>query len=226
MILGIIPARSGSKRLPNKNIRLLGGKPLIAWTIEASKDIPGLEVIISTDSPEIAEISKEYGGNVPWLRPSELSTDNATPVDVCLHAMGYKKYDGIMLLQPTSPFRTRQTILRAMDEFCGFSVVGVNKTKENPYWMFKKSNEFIVPLFEGGTETRSQDTETYILNGAMYLVGSDYLKNEKSFITRWSIPLEIEYPENLDIDTLGDFNAAERELQLREESETSNEWTK
>ena len=87
-ILAIIPARGGSKRLPGKNLRLLGGRPLIAWSIEAAKGLPGLsDILLSTDDSAIAEAGRAAGATVPWLRPAALATDDASSVDVCLHAL-------------------------------------------------------------------------------------------------------------------------------------------
>ncbi len=122
-ILAVIPARGGSKRLPRKNIRPLGGIPLIFWSINAAKGISEIcDILVSTDDPEIAEVTKNTGALVPWLRPRELATDTAQSVDVCLHALEWYekekgKVDGLMLLQPTSPFRTRGSILRGIELF-------------------------------------------------------------------------------------------------------------
>ena len=101
-ILAIVPARSGSKRLPGKNIKILGDKPLIAWTIECAKKVPDIcNVIVSTDSIEIADVAKQYGAIVPFIRPIELSTDTAASVDVMLHALGeYEKKEGFVLGLP------------------------------------------------------------------------------------------------------------------------------
>ena len=122
-ILALIPARGGSKRLPKKNILPLGGKPLISWTIDAVKDTPEIvDILVSTDSCEIASVARAAGALVPWLRPDVLSTDTATSMDVCLHALDWyeEKYgdvDGLLLLQPTSPFRDKNTITKGIELF-------------------------------------------------------------------------------------------------------------
>ena len=106
-ILALIAARGGSKRLPGKNMRLLGGKPLIIWSIDVAKNIPDIcDILVSTDDPAIAAVCTEAGAYVPWLRPAELSTDTASPVDVALHALDWYRakkgsVDGLLLLQPT-----------------------------------------------------------------------------------------------------------------------------
>lgn len=122
-ILGLIPARGGSKGLPGKNIKPLLGKPLIAWTIKqvlASKYID--RVIVSTDDKEIAEISEKYGAEVPFMRPKEIAMDKARGIDVVLHSLNWlkendkrKQYDLIMLLQPTSPLRKSEDINKAIE---------------------------------------------------------------------------------------------------------------
>ena len=122
-ILALILARGGSKRLPGKNIRCLGGKPLIVWSIDVTKHIPEIcDILVSTDDPAIAAVSKGAGALVPWLRPPELATDTATSVDAALHALDWYeadkgKVDGLLLLQPTSPFRTKETVMRGIAFF-------------------------------------------------------------------------------------------------------------
>ncbi len=122
-LLTVIPARGGSKRLPGKNTRLLGGKPLIQWSIDTAKALPeALGIIVSTDDASIAEIAVRGGASVPWLRPPELSGDEAKSVDVALHALDwYEKHagevDGLLLLQPTSPFRRMDSVRRGLDLF-------------------------------------------------------------------------------------------------------------
>ena len=124
-ILGLIPARGGSKGLPRKNIIPLLGKPLIAWTIEQALASKYLDrVVVSTDDNEIAEISKKYGAEVPFIRPKELAEDNAKGIDVVLHAIDWlkendkqKQYDLIMLIQPVSPLSAKEGINKAMEFF-------------------------------------------------------------------------------------------------------------
>ena len=122
-ILAVVPARGGSDRLPGKNVRLLGGKPLIVWSIDVANDVPSIcDTLVSTDDAEISAISRDAGALVPWLRPAELATSRASSVDVCIYALNwYQKengeVDGLLLLQPTSPFRSRSTVLRGIRLF-------------------------------------------------------------------------------------------------------------
>ena len=227
-ILAIVPARGGSKRLPGKNIKLLGGKPLINWTIEIAQGIPEIcEILVSTDDPAIALVAKEAGANVPWLRPEALSTDQATSVDVALHALDWYEsengvVDGLLLLQPTSPFRTQAKIRLGIELFKSHSyrtVIGVSPVKDHPMWAFKMDSGFLVPFIEShGFGTRSQDLEpAFVANGGFYLISPDELRKSKSFVNVEQVPLVGESnTETLDIDTELDFELAEYLLNLKE----------
>jgi CMP-N,N'-diacetyllegionaminic acid synthase len=220
-ILAIVPARGGSKRLPGKNIKLLGGKPLINWTIEIAQGIPEIcETLVSTDSPEIAFVAKEAGANVPWLRPAILSTDHANSVDVAIHALDwyeaeYGIVDGLLLLQPTSPFRTQVTIKHGIELFKSNDyqpVIGVSPVRDHPMWTFKMKNGYMVPFLEhNGFGLRSQNLETaFVANGSFYLISPEELRREKSFIGKRTLPLIIESQnEGIDIDTEWEFNLAQ-----------------
>jgi len=136
-VLGVITARGGSKGVPRKNIRLLGDKPLIAWSIEAAKGSNLLtDFIISTDDEEIERVAKEWGAPVPFRRPADLATDEAKSIPVIQHALQWmkehegKEYDAVMILQPTSPFRTAKDIdacMQKMEDTGCDSVMGVLK---------------------------------------------------------------------------------------------------
>ena len=219
-ILALIPARGGSKRLPGKNIRILGDKPLIVWSIDAAKGIPEIcDILVSTDSSEIAEICKESGVLVPWLRPAHLATDTASSVDVALHALDWYEaekgaVDGLLLLQPTSPFRTKETICTGIALFAKHghsSVVGVSPTHAHPMWTLKMEGNYLVPYMkEHALETRSQDLPpAYVVNGSFYLISPTELKTFKSFFGSKTVPLLIESPQKeLDIDTERDLKIA------------------
>jgi CMP-N,N'-diacetyllegionaminic acid synthase len=233
-ILALIAARGGSKRLPRKNMRLLGGKPLIVWSIDVAKGIPEIcDILVSTDDVAIATVSKEVGAYVPWLRPAELATDTASSVEVVLHALDWYEaekgpVDGILLLQPTSPFRTQATVKRGIKLFRQHgqkAVVGITPTHEHPMWMLKMDGDYLVPFLEDhGLQTRSQDLpKTYIVNGSLYLVAPSELRLCRSFVTSKTIPLLIESPqEAVDIDTELDFNLAELIVDKREKFQQFN----
>lgn len=220
-ILALVPARGGSKRIPEKNIRVLGQDPLIVWSISAVKGIPEIcDILVSTDSDEIAKVARNAGATVPWLRPPELATDTASSVDVCLHALEWyesknEKVDGIMLLQPTSPFRSRDSISKGIELFrlhqhC--PVIGVSPAKSHPAWCFKIEKGAMLPFIEdGGLNMRSQDLPpAYMVNGAFYLIAPEDLRELKSFYSESMVPLVIDAPEeSIDIDTLWDWKLAE-----------------
>ena len=220
-ILALITARGGSKRLPGKNIRPLGGKPLIVWSIDVAKNISDIcDILISTDDPTIAAACKEAGAFVPWLRPAELATDTASSVDAVLHALDWYEaekgaVDGLVLLQPTSPFRTKETMQRGIELFVqnGLqSVLGVSLTHSHPMWTLKMEGDYLVPFMqELGVGTRSQDLPSaYVANGSFYLISPSELRACRSFMGSKIVPLFIESKqEALDIDTEWDFKLAE-----------------
>lgn len=220
-ILALVIARGGSVRLPGKNLRPLGGKPLINWSIEIVQDIPEIiEILVSTDDESIAEISRKAGALVPWLRPQELATNEASSVDVALHALNwYEKekgtVDGLLLLQPTSPFRSRDTVLNGISLFKKIGmlpVVGVSQTNAHPLWSFKiEQGELLSFVDNSGILKRSQDLPpAYIINGNFYLISPDDLRRNKSFFGVRTIPLIAESEqEALDIDSEMDFTFAE-----------------
>jgi len=220
-ILALITARGGSRRLPGKNIRILGKKPLIVWSIDVAKDIAEIcDILVSTDDSAIAAVCKEAGALVPWLRPEELATDIASSVDVALHAIDWYEtakvaVDGILLLQPTSPFRSQKTVLRGIELFRENGrnpVLGISPTHAHPMWTLKMDGEFVVPFFqENGLGTRSQDlTTAYVVNGSFYLSSPAELRENQSFIGLKTTPLIIQSPqEALDIDTEWDWTVAE-----------------
>jgi N-acylneuraminate cytidylyltransferase len=224
-ILALITARGGSKRLPGKNIRVLGGKPLIVWSIDVAKGIPEIcDILVSTDDSAIAAVCTEAGALVPWLRPTYLATDTASSVDVALHALDWYEteksaVDGLLLLQPTSPFRTKETVRKGVELYSKNGqqpVVGVSPTHAHPMWTLKMEGEYLVPfMHEHGFGTRSQDLPlAYVVNGGFYLISPAVLRVDRSFVGIKTIPLLIESPqEALDIDTEWDFKMAESILE-------------
>ncbi len=221
-ILALITARAGSKRLPGKNIKLLGGKPLIVWSIDVVKNIPEIcDILVSTDDGVIAEVARSAGASVPWLRPADLANDTASSADVALHALDWYerengKVDGLLLLQPTSPFRTRETVLRGITIFMenqGSPVISLSPAESHPMWCFRVNDQVMQPFINDGSDLnlRSQDlTPAYVINGAFYLVAPDRLRVSKSFYDKDTVPLLMDEPkESIDIDTEWDFLCAE-----------------
>jgi len=164
---------------------------------------------------------------VPWLRPAEFATDTANSVDVVLHAIDWYEtengaVDGVLLLQPTSPFRTKETVRKGIELFGKSdtqSVLGVSPTHAHPMWMMKKEGEYLVPFMqENGFGMRSQDLPTaFVVNGSFYLISPAELRVSRSFVGIKAMPLIIEsLQEALDIDTEWDFRMAEAILSMRE----------
>jgi CMP-N,N'-diacetyllegionaminic acid synthase len=221
-ILGVIPARGGSKGLGRKNIRLVGGRPMISWTIEAAHSSKLLDrTILSSDDREIIEISKGYGCDVPFIRDSSLAGDNARTIDVVVDALKRcEGYDWVVVLQPTSPLRSSNDIDNAINlcfESGAQSCVSVVRVQESPYWMFSVDQQFhMSPLLPETEASRRQDLpRAYLLNGAIYVANVKWLLNEMKFIAPDTVAYEMPFERSLDIDTdfdlkqlnyiLGDF---------------------
>lgn len=225
-ILGLIPARGGSKRLPGKNIRVLGDKPLISWTIVAAKESAVFcDIIVSTDDDAIAEIAQSYGANFLGIRPPHLSSDTASSVDVALYELEryeatFGEVDALLLLQPTSPFRTSKTIKNSVEVFVAgggqHPVVGLSPASCHPAWCFRCTHDSLEPFL--GWESlggRSQDLEpAWTVNGAIYLISPALLRVAGKFLTPNSIPLMMsDLRERIDIDTESDWRDAEKLLE-------------
>lgn len=225
-ILAVVTARGGSKRVPGKNLRPLGGRPLIVWSIEAAQGHDAIcEVLVSTDSPEIADVARAAGAAVPWLRPDALASDTAASIDVTLHALDWYEdmhgaVDGVLLLQPTSPFRTRQSMTRGLALFAtsgGRPVLGVSPATSHPLWCFALEGDTMRPFLDGqGEGVRSQDLPpAYVINGAFYLQAPAELRTRRSFYVPSPVPLIMDSPhESLDIDTEWDWSLADFAVRL------------
>lgn len=219
--LALIPARSGSKGLKNKNILLLNGKPLIVYTIESAiKSKIFDKIIVSTDSPKIAEVAKKYGADVPFMRPKELATDEASLVDVVLHALQFliekgERYDYFALLQPTSPLRTAGDIVNAVNlllEKDANSVVSVCEVECTPLWANILPSDLSLEGFikdEVKGKRRQDLPQFYRLNGAIYLASVDYFLREKDWFKEKSYAYIMPRERSIDIDDHIDLKLAE-----------------
>ncbi len=215
--LAIITARGGSKGLPRKNIKQLAGKPLINWTIEAAKKSQYLDrIVLSSEDAEIVKVAKDIGCEVPFLRPLELAQDDSKSVDVVIHMLQAleKKYDFIVLLQPTSPMRKEAHIDAAIVKAlasksqCCVSVTANDKPIE--WSMSIESNELFPTFSEENYKKRRQDLPvSYYPNGAVYVVSVEQFLKYKSFYIPGASPLVMSKPESCDIDDLNDFKYAE-----------------
>lgn len=231
-VLAIITARGGSKGLPGKNLRSLGGLPLIAWTVRAALDARCIDrVVVSTDDDAIADAALAAGAEWPFRRPAALASDNATSVDVMRHALdALSGHDKAVLLQPTSPFRT------AADLDAGFALwqktpdaggcVSVCAALESPWLMFGSASDGrlarLLPEPPGGL--RRQDLpKALVLNGAFYFVDVARFMAEGQLLFADGLGFEMPVSRSIDIDTAEDFAEAERQLaawggRIREDS--------
>ncbi|MAW84564.1 MAG: CMP-N-acetylneuraminic acid synthetase [Crocinitomicaceae bacterium] len=221
--LVLIPARGGSKGLPAKNIKILNGKPLIHYTIEAARQVfSDNEICVTTEDFEIKNIVEKTGLKVPFIRPLELATDIATTQDVILHAIKYYNQidyfpDIIILLQPTSPFRRAQHIREAISLYDQEidMVVSVKKTHSNPYFnLFEESKEGFLEKSKKGNFNRRQNCPiVYELNGAIYVINPKVVKSK--LISRFKKVKKyvMDDESSLDIDTAFDWKIAETLIQ-------------
>ncbi|MCQ2022244.1 cytidylyltransferase domain-containing protein [Clostridium butyricum] len=219
-IVAIIPARSGSKGIIDKNIREIDGKPLIAYTIEAAKKSRVFtDILVSTDSNKYKQISEEYGAWVPFLRSEKLAQDDTPTNDVIedvlirLKNMG-GNYDSFMILQPTSPLRDEEDIRNAVklfEEKEANSVVSMCECEHCPLFTKSLDDEMNLDGFLSEMKkSRRQDLKKYYrLNGAIYMANSDYFLKYKSFYESKSYAFIMETQKSVDIDTSDDFNYAE-----------------
>jgi CMP-N-acetylneuraminic acid synthetase len=220
--LAIIPARGGSKGLLGKNIRPLAGVPLIAHTIKAAQGAQTVDrIIVSTDDEAIAEIARDAGAEVPFIRPAHLSDDKSSGVDVCLHALAHANNsldynpELVIFLQPTSPLRSSADIdaaVKLLRNSDVTSVVSVKAVTEYPQWMKKMDAEQrLSPLFDDliATPARQDLAKSYILNGAIYTSTATFLGKNQSFYDNDTRGYLMPEDRSIDIDTLDDFLMAE-----------------
>ncbi len=217
-VLAVIPARGGSKGLPRKNIHPFGNKPLLAWTIEAAQATPEIDrLILSTDDAEIQAVGRQYGCETPFLRPAELAGDTTLSIDVALHLLAIlpEKYDYLVWLQPTSPLRSAADI-SACIQLCvqqrAMSAVTVTQAEKTPYWMFfvDQAQTMRPVLAVDRTQANRQDLPTaYALNGAVYVVQCEWLKQSARFMDEKTLAHIMPQQRSIDIDTKQDLVIAE-----------------
>ena len=215
----VIPARGGSKGVPRKNIKVLGDKPLIQYTIDAAKGVFDDEFIcVSTDDFEIKSVVEQLGLKVPFLRPNELASDTAGTYEVLLHAISYyesKGYfpDTLILLQPTSPFRTSAHIKEALKLYHESidMVVSVKETKANPYYILfeEDSNGYLKNTKEAHFTRRQDCPKVWEYNGAIYIINVKALKEKTISQFTKVCKFEMDETSSHDIDTLLDWRIAE-----------------
>lgn len=223
-LVALIPARSGSKGIPKKNTKDLKGKPLIAYSIESALRSQYIDkVVVTTDSHEIAKISKLYGAEVPFLRPPELARDDSSTIETVLHALNYiKEAKQILLLQPTSPLRNTmdiEGIIKLQKSLDAESVISVTRQTKHPEWMFSLSPSMqlksILPINKGEKNRRQDLDPVYVLNGAMYLCKVDWINTHRSFVGKETVAYQMPIERSVDIDTPLDWLWAETLLEAK-----------
>ncbi len=220
-VLGIIPARGGSKGVPRKNILTAGGKPLIAWTIEAGLRAQCVtRLIVSSDDDAIIQVARQHACDVPFKRPAELATDAASSVDVVLHALQHcPDFDYVLLLQPTSPLRTAADIdgtFALLQQRQSASCVSVCPVEETPYWMYHVASSGAMKrvLEPPDHAHRRQDLPTVcMLNGAVYISSVPAFMAHRSFVTPETLAYVMPRERSFDVDTRDDFEAVAQRLE-------------
>lgn len=222
--LFLITARGGSKGIPHKNIKLLNGKPLIYYAIDVARQfVSDDDICVSTDGDDIIKTVEDYGLNVPFKRPGELASDTAGSYEVILHAVQYyeqqgKKYDNVVLLQPTSPFRTKEDVegcIAKYDDTCDM-VVSVKPASANPYYdIFEEDpNGHLIISKGGGKITRRQEApKCYEYNGAVYVINVKSLESMHMNDFRKIRFYEMNEIHSVDLDTMLDWKYAELLIQ-------------
>lgn len=232
-ILGLIPARGGSKGIPRKNIKLLGGLPLLAWTAKSAKDsIQLCKTIISTDDEKIAQVAASYDIEVPFLRPGYLAKDDTPTLPVILHALEFfqkrgEEFDAVCLLQTTSPLRGKGFIDLAIDKFISGNAdalisVRIVPHEFNPHWVFEPDENDNLSIATGERQLITQRQllpPAYIRDGAIYITKVSVLKNQKSLYGNKLAFILNNDDYHINLDTIRDWEIAESILQALNRSD-------
>lgn len=228
-VLGIIPARGGSKGVPRKNIKLLGGKPLLAYTAESALSAKFLsKVILTTEDSEIAEVGRSLGLDVPFLRPQELSLDTSPTLPVVFHAIDYlenngESFDAICLLQPTNPLRRTEDIdncIELLDKSGADSVISILPVPHeyNPKWVYwqDENGEMVLTTGESEPIPRRQDLPpAFHREGSVYVTRIEALRSYGNLYGKKVQGYEINPSNSVNIDTLDDWIIAENLITKR-----------
>lgn len=221
--LVVITARGGSKGIPKKNIKLLNGKPLIQYSIDVAKEIADkTDICFTSDSDEIINVAKNLGLDIPFKRPNDLARDRASSQDVILHALetyenlNNKKYDAVVLLQPTSPFRTVNQVRDCIQLYDNSvdMVVSTIRSSANPYYnLFEEKDGYLRPSKEGHFTRRQDCPDVWEYNGAIYVINSNSLRAKKMNTFTKVKKYVMSEETSIDIDTPFDWKIAEVYLQ-------------
>ena len=216
-VVAIIPARGGSKGVPRKNLRVVGGKPLFAWTVETARRSRYIDrLVVSSEDPEVIAAARDLGCDVPFVRPADLARDDTPGVAPVLHALSQlPPFDLVVLLQPTSPLRSAEDIDGCIEGCARRDVnacVSVTAAKESPCWMFTLDPRGSLRPVLGQAEIpdRRQDLPpVYVLNGAVYVARCPWLEESGSFLTHETRGYVMPEQRSIDVDTPQDLDLVE-----------------
>lgn len=223
-VLAVIPARGGSKGVPGKNIKLLGNKPLLQYTAESALESRSItKVILSTDSEEIAKVGIQIGLEVPFIRPSILAQDTTPTIEVLQHAIKFYEdqyvfFDLVCILQPTTPFRQKGFIDKAIEKFSHSNIDTLISVLEvphqfNPHWVFEEKEKDVLRIATGDETIipRRQDLpKSFYRDGSIYLIKKDLIVRDNTLFGEKIGYIESEKNNFVNIDTLGDWLIAEK----------------
>jgi CMP-N,N'-diacetyllegionaminic acid synthase len=227
-VLALVPARGGSKGLPGKNVRSLLGKPLIGWSIEQGCGSEYVDaVVVSTDDVAIANVACDHGAELPFMRPPELASDTATSIDVILHAIDTleqagRRYDVLVLLEPTSPLRETADIDAALEALMAhpeaLSIVGVAKVESgHPSFLLRRKGLLLEPYApqEFGAKRRQDLDELFFLEGTVYITWVEALRERRGFYHERTMPYLVSKYKSFEVDDLTDFTVIEALMAAR-----------
>jgi CMP-N,N'-diacetyllegionaminic acid synthase len=233
-LIALVPARGGSKGIPRKNIAPLAGKPLLAWTIQEALKAQFVDrVVVSTDDEEIASVARQWGAEVPFIRPAELAADDTPAIPVLVHAMDWLtshwsvRWDYVLILQATSPLRTSQDIDRAVAlarEKDADAVISMCAALSHPYWAKKiTDNCRIVDFLQLGDQYPQRQVlpPLHVPNGAIYLVKPEVLRAKNTLYTERTYAYVMPTERSLDIDSPWDLYVADLILTDRQKHDDS-----
>ncbi len=226
--VAVIPARGGSKRIPQKNLAVVGGKSLLGWAIQAARNAPHVgQVIVSTDDEAIANAARQMGVDVPWMRPAELAQDHSPSIDAVIHALDWavKSIQPApsfgLLLEPTAPLRTSEHIDQALKLLAASDADSVVSVSELPH-LFNPEEVLVIeegclrPYVAGRTmdrrKLRGQQTPAYVLNGLIYAFRIQAVLEQRSLYGRKTVPMITPWDTFLDVDTAEDLVSADLKL--------------
>jgi CMP-N-acetylneuraminic acid synthetase len=216
MMLAIVPARGGSKRLPGKNILLFGGHPLIAWSIAVARTLPDTICVVSTDDAAIAQVAVAYGAEIV-MRPPEIARDDSPTLDAMIHAgetvrKSGREFADVMLLQPTCPLRPRDLVLQALAEYRAQPCDSLVAVSQRPLKIGTVEDGWYLPNYKFGTQSRLT-APTWYENGWLYLTKADVMLERRSLTGERVRAFEVPRPyDEVDIDSALDLALGERVL--------------